>query len=420
MATQLADQLRKLAVPQSSAVVPDKTRPSLLFDPREAANFSKEIFYQIGLDGLHELIQLNAAFSQFENSLFSLSSKDFERSVQTEERNKTLDKHIRKFLLLLSPYFLLSYAHKALEWLIYRFGIQDYNKEDFLMLILPYHETNIFVRALQLIKIHDESDRFSWLKPLQKHGVRLTKSVLFNHAATNVQFLKCLSKFLTLLMKQHTRPSDVTVGLNFYCVTAIGVIERAPDLNETHVSHMLPVIMKGLSSEMPDFTSVAYVITAKLCQKLQLSDKILEYLVEKIVKVKSKSLHTEAVLLLIILYQSQNQYRLMNSSALESLATEGWFTGNKKNIMNCAFSIYLGTFFGHLLIMFFLYFCLDVLQTLNDNGSCIEPLLEAVLVSALKFAVMNDDDDESGLWDFLKALINGVKLDKASVVMFIK
>ena len=48
--TSLAKQLEKLAVPQSQVLLrADKKRASLLFDPKEAANFDKEVFYSIGV-----------------------------------------------------------------------------------------------------------------------------------------------------------------------------------------------------------------------------------------------------------------------------------------------------------------------------------------------------------------------------------
>ena len=48
--TSLAQQLKKLAVPQAQSALglPDKERKSLLFDVKEAANFDKETFYAIG------------------------------------------------------------------------------------------------------------------------------------------------------------------------------------------------------------------------------------------------------------------------------------------------------------------------------------------------------------------------------------
>ena len=47
--TSLAQQLKKLAVPHTQAVLgEDKRRASLLFDPKEAATLDKETVHAIG------------------------------------------------------------------------------------------------------------------------------------------------------------------------------------------------------------------------------------------------------------------------------------------------------------------------------------------------------------------------------------
>lgn len=360
MATSLAEQLKRLAVPQTSILEgKDKKRDSFLFDPKEAASFSKEIFYQIGIDGLEELKKLNHAFAQFESSLFSVSSKDFERSVQSEESNKRLDKLLRKFVLHLSPYFLINSSHKVLEWLIYRYRIHQYNREDLLMLILPYHETNLFVRALQLIKIRDENDDLYWLKALQKPGVHLLKSPLLNHAAQNPQFLKFVTKFVIAMAKEHDKPSSLTVAFNFYCVVITGAIERSTNINETQVSHILPGLLKALQSDIADFCASAFIIIARLVAKTSLSETVLNVLIEKITAVDIPTLKTELVLLLIVLYQSQSSLKTISEVAVRNLTEKLWFG--------------------------------EVIEELRKNGCCVEVFLKPLLKESISVAYKEND-----------------------------
>jgi U3 small nucleolar RNA-associated protein 10 len=74
-----------------------------------------------GVSGLEELIKLNPRFEEFQRNLFDVSSRSLERSVEDKKTNKSLNKLIRRFLLLLSPYFLLKSSHQALEWLVNRY-----------------------------------------------------------------------------------------------------------------------------------------------------------------------------------------------------------------------------------------------------------------------------------------------------------
>lgn len=103
---------------------------------------------------MDELVKLNSKFREFHNTLFAINSIDLERSVQDKKANVKLDAEINRFLVLLSPYFLLNIAHKTLEWLINRYLIHEYNKDAYMLLILPYHESRIFVRYVFFIYYH--------------------------------------------------------------------------------------------------------------------------------------------------------------------------------------------------------------------------------------------------------------------------
>lgn len=95
---------------------------------------------------MQELVKLSLLFDDFYRTIFAQTSVSFERAVQDVAINKKLDAEISKFLVLLAPYFLLSATHKTLEWLIHRYHIHQYNRDQFILLILPYHETRMFVR----------------------------------------------------------------------------------------------------------------------------------------------------------------------------------------------------------------------------------------------------------------------------------
>ena len=92
-----------------------------MFDPKEAANLDSESVYYLALNGLEQLKLIDEkVFSTFNETLFNQSSITFERSIQTKELNDNLNDEIKRFLIHLSPYFLLKPAHKCLEWLVYK------------------------------------------------------------------------------------------------------------------------------------------------------------------------------------------------------------------------------------------------------------------------------------------------------------
>ncbi|CAD1476631.1 unnamed protein product, partial [Heterotrigona itama] len=301
MATSLAEQLKKLRTPQTQILYQDKKRASLLFDPREAANLDKETVLSIGQNGLQELIKLSDVFLEFEQTLFAQSSLSLERAIQDIKVNKKLDGEIERFLIFLSPYFLLNNAHKALEWLIYRFRIHEFNRDQFLLLILPYHETRMFVRALQLLDLSDEAGNWHWLEPLQKPGIPLASITLINRLGSDNALLKLICNHVTTATKIYSeRASSLNTLYAFYTTSILGILDRSSTISEIQMGHMLPTILKGLESSISDFVASTYMILAKLMFKEKLNSETMEKLLLKIFR--KTYLKEEALLLLFVLY----------------------------------------------------------------------------------------------------------------------
>ena len=91
------------------------------------------------------------------------------RALQTNEQNKKLDDSIDSFMSLLSPFFLMRPAHKALELLVRKYRVHEYNVEALIACVLPYHSTKTFVRAVQLLNLK-KHPRWAFLSAVQKSG----------------------------------------------------------------------------------------------------------------------------------------------------------------------------------------------------------------------------------------------------------
>lgn len=306
MSTSLAEQLRRLATPQTSLLHDGKKRATILFDPREAAEKDRETIYDIGLSGLHVLIEMNSAFSQFEHTLFERTSKDMERAVENTEMNKLLNRNIKKFMLQLSPYFLVQSTHKCLEWLIRRFHIHLYNEDEIMMLILPYHETKMFAKVLQLLKLRDTNNRWHWLYPIQKLGIPLAKQTLFNRTASDSTLMKFICKLIIIAVEElDIRASSLQTIFSFYYITIIGALETVTKITDTHISDCCPSILKGLVSQK-DFCAGSLMIITQIIRKVKLSSKLLERICAKLSKIIFPGLHYSAVMVMIMIYKTQD------------------------------------------------------------------------------------------------------------------
>lgn len=307
MSTSLAEQLRRLKAPQTSLLVDSKKRASILFDQKEAALKDRETIFDIGYSGLTELIALNPSFVQFESTLFDKNAREMQRAVESREVNEHLNETIKKFLVHLSPYLLLQSSHKCLEWLIRRFNVNEYNRDELMMLIFPYHETKIFVKCIQTMRLNDPNDKWNWLHKIQSPGVPLSKQAVLNRAAStsDTYFLDFVCRSIVYAAKElQAKPNTLQVFYAFYCTTVIGALELA-DISEGQITIIYSAVSKGLKSNSVDFCAASMMIIGQLVSKTKLSKNWLESIVRKLLNIPHPKLHNDVVILLVLIYRNQ-------------------------------------------------------------------------------------------------------------------
>uniref|UniRef100_A0A2R9BBQ1 HEAT repeat-containing protein 1 n=1 Tax=Pan paniscus TaxID=9597 RepID=A0A2R9BBQ1_PANPA len=310
--TSLAQQLQRLALPQSDASLFSRDEvASLLFDPKEAATIDRDTAFAIGCTGLEELLGIDPSFEQFEAPLFSQLAKTLERSVQTKAVNKQLDENISLFLIHLSPYFLLKPAQKCLEWLIHRFHIHLYNQDSLIACVLPYHETRIFVRVIQLLKINNSKHRWFWLLPVKQSGVPLAKGTLITHCYKDLGFMDFICSLVTKSVKVFAEypgsSAQLRVLLAFYASTIVSALVAAEDVSDNIIAKLFPYIQKGLKSSLPDYRAATYMIICQISVKVTMEDTFVNSLASQIIKTLTKipSLIKDGLSCLIVLLQRQ-------------------------------------------------------------------------------------------------------------------
>lgn len=244
-----------------------------------------------GLSGIEDLEKIDSRFTEFRSSLYSLASKSFERAVQTVEINEKVDKHIEEFLVLVSPYLTLKSAQKALEWLVNRYHVHQFNKDAWIMCILPFHDSKIFVRALQLASLKNETDQWHWLHPLQKPGIPLPKHTLLNRCAIDVGLLKHICMTLQKAINVHSdKPSVLNIFVAFYTTSVVGMMELSKKVTEEQMATLLTTLLNGLSGKFPDLVAGCYMIVAQLTRKAKLTTKVALEFVASIFKVSKPTI----------------------------------------------------------------------------------------------------------------------------------
>lgn len=125
MASSLAAQLAQVAAKSTNPLDLKAQRvahsKSLIFEYKVAKSQDFDTLYQICNDAFQELCRLDARFTEFERTIFSVHSKTEDRAEMTAAQNKELDAALESFMGLVGGKLQLTPAVKALEWLIRRF-----------------------------------------------------------------------------------------------------------------------------------------------------------------------------------------------------------------------------------------------------------------------------------------------------------
>uniref|UniRef100_A0A4W4G7V6 HEAT repeat-containing protein 1 n=1 Tax=Electrophorus electricus TaxID=8005 RepID=A0A4W4G7V6_ELEEL len=316
--TSLAHQLKRLALPQNEpSLLSRRETASVLFEPKDAASMDGSTFHALGCTGLEELLGIEPAFAEFQQTLFSQASLSMERSVQDRAVNKQLDKGISLFLARLSPYFLLKPALKCLEWLIHRFHIHLYNQDSLIACVLPYHETKVFVRVIQLLKIDDPTHRWHWLHGLQKPGVPLARGTLLTHCYKDLSFMDFVCTLVTKSVKVDRAVRDgqclqLRVVFSFYAAAIVPSLEAVEKVTDSVIAKLLPYVHLGLKSELVDYKAATYMIVAQLAVKVVMQAELADSLAVQVSRSLGRVpvLASEGLACLIILLQNQKEATL--------------------------------------------------------------------------------------------------------------
>ncbi|XP_060203329.1 uncharacterized protein At3g06530 isoform X3 [Lycium barbarum] len=282
MATSLVAQLQRLAVPDTEPRKRPFIRPSILFDPKEAADIELDTLLNIALSGLEVLISKEERFNKYKNDLFSYGSRELDRDLMGIEENKRINASIYSYLQLLSGYFELTAALKTLEYLIRRYKIHIYNIEELILCALPYHDTHVFVRVVQLIDTGNSKWKF--LEGVKASGAPLPRNIIVQQSIRDLGILEVLCNYVTTSKK--VQPSRPVTG---FCTAVIfEVLGSLTTIDSEAVRRVLPFVEFGLqpgSRGGTDLKAGALMIVSLLADKVALSPKVVKSLIRSLAEV---------------------------------------------------------------------------------------------------------------------------------------
>ncbi|KAK8201397.1 snoRNA-binding rRNA-processing protein utp10 [Zalaria obscura] len=304
MATALQQQLAAIAAKSTHQLDLKAQRTqhskSLLFESKDAANQTFDTIYQICIEGFDELCMLDARFGPFSQNLFSEQSKGEDRTQMTAKENEELDVVIKSFLGLVGARLLLKPGQKAVEWLIRRFRIHEYNTDWLILTFLPYHTSPMFATMLSILP-KTLSPAFKFLHPYVTSLTSPPRPAILYAAINNPGFFSILNQYTIAATKQGFH-SAILLGF-WASVTAQainGQIDGAQSgradvrrqREEDLLLRVVPLLQEALRiKNVPEMFLGSCMIITILVTKTQLEDRVLDGLMEAV----TKSLGTQTI-----------------------------------------------------------------------------------------------------------------------------
>ncbi|KAJ2600304.1 snoRNA-binding rRNA-processing protein utp10 [Coemansia sp. RSA 1721] len=276
MATSLASQLYRMSTVDRmvSTERAQKTRASFLFDGKQAADMDMQTIFDIGRDGLSDLCKVDIRFRPYASTLFSEAVKDMDRVLQTKEENNKLDETIRSFLFLMARHFLTKPAGKALEWLIRRFRIQEFNAKDILAAIMPFHETKAFLSMLTIITFTPEDMHlFGFLVTQRKARRLLDQATLMAQCMIDRSLLAFICNST---LDACNKSVDYPGMHSFYAAIMSQYIGQLSTVNDSTIQFVLPYVLDGLNLSSVQTQIAAYMVLGALATRVTFTQKAVE------------------------------------------------------------------------------------------------------------------------------------------------
>ncbi|KAI4384708.1 hypothetical protein MLD38_002826 [Melastoma candidum] len=265
------------------------TRPSVLFSPKEAADVDVDTIYNIAAAGLDALESSDGRFERFRKDLFSHKTKELDRELLTPDENKRINASITSYLRLLSGYFRLSSALKTIEYLIRRYKIHVYNMEELILCALPYHESHVFVRIVQLLNFRNTKWKF--LEGVKASGAPPTRQVIVQQCIRDLGVLETLCNYASPSKKSQAS----SVVLSFCTAVVIESLQSLATVEDEIVKRILPFVHLGLQLGLDkgfEHQASALMIACMLARKTSLSADLTNSLIRCIAGLAHKTADT--------------------------------------------------------------------------------------------------------------------------------
>ncbi|KMU73240.1 hypothetical protein CISG_09973 [Coccidioides immitis RMSCC 3703] len=323
MASSLAAQLAQIAATSTHQLDLKAQRAahsqSLIFEKKIAGSQDFDTIFQVCHEGFQELCSLDSRFLSFRRNIFSDQSKTEDRGQMTTSQNKELDSVLEDFLSLVGARLLLTPAVKAVDWLIRRFRVHEYNTSFLLLTFLPYHTTPLFLNFLSILP-EDLTQTFKVFLPYKRSMTLPPRQVIVQSASTNKSFFSALNNYVLQVSKSQAHYQGLVsfwAGIttealaNMLDSAKSGRMEIETRNKEDVLIRILPVLNDAfMLRKAPQLVVGCYMLCVVLANKASLEDHVLDNLMEAVTGSWTQTNFVSGITCLSVLSQQKHEKSL--------------------------------------------------------------------------------------------------------------
>ncbi|KAH7128267.1 hypothetical protein B0J11DRAFT_566908 [Dendryphion nanum] len=292
---------------------------SLLFEPKVAASQSFDAIYAICYDGYRNLCALDPRFLSFARTLFSEQSKDEDRAQMNKAENEELDRVLESFITLVGPRLLLKPAEKALEWLVRRFRVHETNTECLVLTYLPYHGTPQFLSLLSILP-PNPPPTLRFLHPYLSPPTNPPRSTIVYTSVNTPLFFAALQAYaVKVFQARHQGSSLLSFWASVTTQAIDGILENSQsgrrEIQDQKTEQLLLKVLPSLNaclqlSELPEAVMGSYMIIIVLATKASFEDKILDSLLEAVIRSQNSQTLESCLMCMAVLAEERTRLTL--------------------------------------------------------------------------------------------------------------
>ena len=290
---------------------------SVLYTVSEAADQDLDQVFAIASNGFQELCTVNSEARRFADSLFSSSSRNIDRSLQTSDENKALDRRMREFIELAAAHLPLRPVLKCFEWLVRRFEAHRYLAEELVLAGLPHLRSENFRRVLSAVELPEDWSFLSAYKREEQSPQISTLVKAFSRTPA------LFSRFVEYVhgIVQSGRGYHALVSFYTDCaVRTVGQMRNQGVTDEDLYARLLPTLTEALRVKtLPEYQVSTYMILAVLASSRTLAPHIGIALSEALILGSHPASLKSGLVCLAQILQAMEGFCRLSPSAVDSL-----------------------------------------------------------------------------------------------------